>query len=114
MLVAPTGQLKELQDTVGSSIVDPIISAQGWQFTERSVGILNPVNNVEYLRESYTLADENNKGRVTEYPEGLGPLLSKSELIVERSQIERNCIILPYSLSFDRFQSGFDRGHGDK
>ena len=58
-------QLKGLQDIVGLSIVDPVISDEGWKFSTREGCIPDEVNNAEYLREIYTLAEPNYTGRVT-------------------------------------------------
>ncbi|MEL6441171.1 MAG: glutathione S-transferase family protein [Cyanobacteria bacterium J06621_8] len=58
-------RLKGLQDIVSLSIVDPIISDEGWQFTQKEGCIEDTVNHAEYLREIYTLADSNYTGRVT-------------------------------------------------
>ena len=58
-------QLKGLKDIVGLSIVDPVISDEGWQFSTREGCIADTVNNARYLREIYTLADSNYTGRVT-------------------------------------------------
>lgn len=58
-------QLKGLQEVIGLSIVDPVISDEGWQFTEREGCIIDTVNGAKYLREIYTLADRNYTGRVT-------------------------------------------------
>lgn len=58
-------KLKKLEDVVGLSIVDPVITDEGWKFTTRQGCIPDTVNNAEYLREIYTLADSNYTGRVT-------------------------------------------------
>ena len=58
-------KLKGLQDVVGLSIVDPVISENGWQFSTCEGCIPDTINNAEYLREVYTLADSNYTGRVT-------------------------------------------------
>ena len=58
-------KLKGLENVVGLSIVDPIISEGGWKFSSRQGCIPDTVNNAEYLREIYTLADFNYTGRVT-------------------------------------------------
>ena len=58
-------QLKGLKGIVGLSIVDPVISDEGWEFSDREGCILDTVNNAKYLREIYTLADSNYTGRVT-------------------------------------------------
>ena len=58
-------ELKGLQNVVGLSIVDPIISEDGWKFSNRQGCIPDTVNNLKYLREIYTLADSNYTGRVT-------------------------------------------------
>jgi len=58
-------QLKGLQKAIGLSIVDPVIGDEGWKFTTRMGCIVDTVNQAEYLREIYTLADPNYTGRVT-------------------------------------------------
>ena len=77
-------QLKGLQDIVGLSIVDPIISDRGWKFSTRQGCILDTVNNAEYLREIYTLADRKYTGRVTV------PVLwdKKTETIVNNESLQ--------------------------
>lgn len=89
-------QLKELQEIVGLSIVDPIISDEGWRFSEREGCIPDIVNNVEFLREIYTLADANYTGRVTV------PVLwdKQSQTIVNNESLQ---IIKMFNSEFDAF-----------
>ena len=89
-------QLKELQNIVGLSIVDPVISAEGWKFSEREGCILDTVNNAEYLREIYTLADANYTGRVTV------PVLwdKQTQTIVNNESLQ---IIKIFNSEFDKF-----------
>ena len=58
-------QLKGLEDVIGLSIVDPVISEDGWMFSERPGCIPDTVNGTHYLREIYLKADSNYTGRVT-------------------------------------------------
>ena len=89
-------QLKGLQDIVGLSIVDPVISAEGWKFSEREGCILDTVNHAEYLREIYTLADANYTGRVTV------PVLwdKQQKTIVNNESLQ---IIKMFNSEFDEF-----------
>ena len=58
-------KLKGLESIVGLSIVDPVISEDGWAFSERPGCIPDLVNGAKYLRELYVRADPNYTGRVT-------------------------------------------------
>jgi glutathionyl-hydroquinone reductase len=58
-------KLKGLENVIGLSIVDPIISDQGWQFSDKSGCIPDDVNNADYLWQIYVKADPNYTGRVT-------------------------------------------------
>ncbi|MEO0407924.1 MAG: glutathione S-transferase family protein [Cyanobacteria bacterium P01_A01_bin.135] len=57
--------LKGLQNTVGLSIVDPVISEQGWKFSEQEGCIPDSLYQSEYLWQIYGMADPNYSGRVT-------------------------------------------------
>lgn len=89
-------QLKKLQEIVGLSIVDPVISKSGWKFTTRKGCIADTVNNAEYLQEIYTLADSNYTGRVTV------PVLwdKKTQTIVNNESLQ---IIKMFNSQFDGF-----------
>lgn len=58
-------ELKGLNDVISVSIVDPIISDQGWMFTEAPGAIPDWVNHAQYLQEIYVKADPKYTGRVT-------------------------------------------------
>jgi putative glutathione S-transferase len=57
--------LKGLEDAIGLSIVDPIMSDQGWAFSEEPGAIPDFVNNAHYLQEIYIKAKSNYTGRIT-------------------------------------------------
>ncbi|NEQ51143.1 MAG: glutathione S-transferase family protein [Leptolyngbya sp. SIO3F4] len=56
---------KGLQNTISLSIVDPVISDQGWKFSERSGCIPDSLYQSDYLWQLYTKADRTYTGRVT-------------------------------------------------
>jgi glutathionyl-hydroquinone reductase len=58
-------KLKELENIIGLSIVDPVISEQGWQFSDYPGCIRDTVNQADYLWQVYTKSDPNYTGRVT-------------------------------------------------
>ena len=89
-------QLKRLQNIIGLSIVDPVISDEGWQFSTREGCIPDMVNNAEYLREIYVLADRNYTGRVTV------PVLwdKQTKTIVNNESLQ---IIKMFNSEFDEF-----------
>jgi len=57
--------LKGLQDVIGLSIVDPVISEQGWKFSERFGSIPDNLYNSDYLWQIYVRAKADYSGRVT-------------------------------------------------
>ena len=57
--------LKGLQDAIGLSIVDPVISDQGWQFSERFGSSPDRLYGVNYLWQIYGKAKADYSGRVT-------------------------------------------------
>ncbi|MGF1568386.1 MAG: glutathione S-transferase family protein [Nodosilinea sp.] len=57
--------LKGLQDAIGLSIVDPVISDQGWQFSERWGSIPDSLYEADYLWQLYVRAKPDYTGRVT-------------------------------------------------
>ena len=89
-------QLKELKNIVGLSIVDPVISKEGWKFSAREGCIVDKINNAEYLREIYTLSDRNYTGRVTV------PVLwdKQTKTIVNNESLQ---IIKMFNSKFDPF-----------
>ncbi len=58
-------QLKGLNDVIGVSIVDPVLSDKGWMFSENPGAIPDSVNHVQYLQEIYVKADPKYTGRIT-------------------------------------------------
>jgi glutathionyl-hydroquinone reductase len=58
-------KLKGLKDTIGLSIVDPVISDRGWQFSDYPGCIPDSVHQANYLYEIYLKAMPNYTGRVT-------------------------------------------------
>jgi glutathionyl-hydroquinone reductase len=58
-------KLKGLEDVIGLSIVDPVITSQGWAFSEYPGCIPDGVNGVDYLWKIYVKAKPNYTGRVT-------------------------------------------------
>ncbi len=57
--------LKGLEDAIGLSIVDPVISDQGWQFSDGPGCIADSVNQSDYLWQVYVKANPTYTGRVT-------------------------------------------------
>jgi glutathionyl-hydroquinone reductase len=58
-------KLKGLENIVGLSIVDPVISDQGWQFSDYPGCIRDNINQADYLWQVYTKSDPSYTGRVT-------------------------------------------------
>jgi len=58
-------QLKGLENAITLSVVDPIMTDEGWHFSEGSGCIPDIVNGCRYLREVYLEADPHYTGRVT-------------------------------------------------
>ena len=58
-------KLKGLEDAIGLSIVDPIISDRGWKFSTNPGCIQDDINGADYLWQIYVKADANYTGRVT-------------------------------------------------
>jgi putative glutathione S-transferase len=58
-------ELQGLQEAISISIVDPIMSDQGWRFTDAPGTIRDAVNHAHYLHEVYAKADPTYTGRVT-------------------------------------------------
>jgi putative glutathione S-transferase len=56
---------KGLEETISLSIVDSVISEDGWKFSDYSGCIPDFINHAEYLREIYLKANPNYTGRVT-------------------------------------------------
>ncbi len=58
-------KLQGLEDIISLSIVDPVISENGWQFSNYSGCIPDTVNGDLYLRDTYLRANPTYTGRVT-------------------------------------------------
>ena len=58
-------ELKGLNEAISVSIVDPIMSDQGWMFSEAPGAIPDSVNHAQYLQEIYLKANPKYTGRVT-------------------------------------------------
>jgi len=58
-------KLKGLEDVIGLSIVDPVISEQGWKFSDYPGCIGDRVNGADYLWQVYIKANPDYTGRVT-------------------------------------------------
>ena len=58
-------KLKGLEEAVSVSVVDPIMTDEGWHFSEGPGCIPDSVNGCRYLREVYLQADPRYTGRVT-------------------------------------------------
>ena len=58
-------KLKGLEEVISLSIVDPVISEDGWIFSDYSGCLPDSVNDARYLREVYLKANPNYTGRVT-------------------------------------------------
>jgi glutathionyl-hydroquinone reductase len=58
-------KLKGLENIVGLSIVDPVISEQGWKFSDYSGTIPDSLYQTDYLWQIYVKSDPNYSGRVT-------------------------------------------------
>jgi len=58
-------KLKGLDEAISLSIVDPIMGDDGWQFSDFPGAIIDSVNQAQFLRDIYVLADSRYTGRVT-------------------------------------------------
>ena len=60
-------KLKGLEEAIGLSVVDPVVSAkaQGWTFTDYLGCTSDPVMQATYLHELYTRSDDQFTGRVS-------------------------------------------------
>lgn len=58
-------KLKKLDDVISVSVVEPILSEQGWRFGEEPGSNRDDVNGATYLHELYTRADPTINGRAT-------------------------------------------------
>lgn len=58
-------KLKELEQAVGVTVVDPVRDERGWAFREGSGCCEDPVNHFKFLSEAYLASEPGYKGRVT-------------------------------------------------
>ena len=58
-------KLKKLEDVISLSIVDPLMGAQGWEFSDYPGSIHDPIKGARFLYQIYTAAEPNYTGRVT-------------------------------------------------
>ncbi|WP_250124667.1 glutathione S-transferase family protein [Chroococcidiopsis sp. CCMEE 29] len=58
-------ELKGLNDAISVSIVDSVMSDQGWMFSDAPGTIPDSINQAQYLQEIYVKADPKYTGRVT-------------------------------------------------
>jgi glutathionyl-hydroquinone reductase len=88
--------LKGLEEAIGLSIVAPLMSDQGWAFSEEPGTIPDSVNHAQYLKDIYLKADPKFTGRITV------PVLwdKQSETIVNNESRE---IIRMFDLEFADF-----------
>lgn len=92
-------KLKKLERVIGISIVDPILGAEGWEFSERPGCIPDTVNGFKYLHQLYTATNPNYTGRVTV------PVLwdKQAKMIVNNESAE---IMRMLNSEFNRYDSG--------
>ncbi|MGE5240353.1 MAG: glutathione S-transferase family protein [Bacteroidota bacterium] len=58
-------RLKRLEAAISMSVVDPVMSDQGWTFTDGDGGTPDSINGFEYLHQAYTRTQPDYSGRVT-------------------------------------------------
>jgi putative glutathione S-transferase len=58
-------RLKQLEDVISMSVVEPVMSDQGWTFTDGEGCTPDSVNGSTYLHQIYTRAQPDYSGRVT-------------------------------------------------
>ena len=58
-------RLKGLDDIVSVSVVEPVLTPQGWRFGNAAGADPDPVNGATYMHELYTRADPRYSGRAT-------------------------------------------------
>lgn len=94
--------LKGLEGAIGLSIVDPVISDQGWRFSDRWGSLPDPLYGMAYLWQLYVKAQPHYSGRVTV------PVLwdKHTETIVNN---ESRQIIQMFNSAFDAWATQPDR-----
>jgi len=94
--------LKGLQEAIGVSIVDPVLSDKGWFFSDAPGAIPDSVNGAQFLQDIYLKAKRDYTGRITV------PVLwdQKTETIVNNESRE---IIRMFDVEFNEIaQSNLD------
>ena len=57
--------LKQLEDVIGMTVVDPLRDEHGWAFREGPGHSVDPINGFHFLSEAYRATDPRFRGRVT-------------------------------------------------
>ena len=58
-------KLKQLEDVIGMTVVDPLRDNRGWAFRNGPGHSIDPINGFTFLSEAYLATDPNYRGRVT-------------------------------------------------
>ena len=58
-------KMKQLEDAIGMTVVDPIRDERGWAFRQGSGHSTDPINGFVFLSEAYRATDPGYQGRVT-------------------------------------------------
>ena len=89
-------KLKQLEDVIGMTVVDPIRDDRGWAFRDGPGHTQDPINGFSFLREAYVATNPNFQGRVTV------PVLwdTKTKRIVSNSDDD---IMRMFNGEFNRF-----------
>jgi putative glutathione S-transferase len=58
-------KLKQLEDVIGMTAVDPLRDERGWAFGDGPQHSTDPINGFKFLSEAYFATDQNYRGRVT-------------------------------------------------
>ena len=92
-------KLKQLEDVIGMTVVDPIRDERGWAFREGPGHSADPINGFHYLSEAYKQTDPQYALRVTV------PVLwdCETDQIVSNSDDD---IMRMFNSAFDRFAKG--------
>lgn len=74
-------KLKNLDDVIGMTVVDPLRDHRGWAFTDREGCGPDPVNGFKFLGEAYLATNPDFEGRVT-----VPVLWDKSERVIVNNE----------------------------
>jgi glutathionyl-hydroquinone reductase len=58
-------KLKQLEDVIGMTVVDPLRDSHGWAFRHGPGHSIDPINGFSFLSEAYLATDSNYRGRIT-------------------------------------------------